>query len=686
MSAGKPRTTAEHVDLVRYLTSTMFRDVDSTHPVELHFYQARATPVQTIVVPLQFGAEPQMANTQEGSDPTTGTPARGKRPAPRGTAAYPRKRAVSACQVCRARRTKCDNAKPACSFCRKVGAVCIQSAVDLSSFDPASLRILERLDDIESILQRNELGNKQLAYTIPAAPEYPESLQDVQLLPGNLEQYLEWHFLQPFRVLPQTHLLAVLRQHQTGSPSHAFTPSPTSTNADLEPRTTRILVDNFFQYCHVKNPILSNEREVRQMISYVSLHGIDWSPQSCLTLLICALGAISTPFGESTATLPGTAAYATSQSYFQAAQKRLGSLVATSGVVEAQCLFLAGVYSMCLFKPTHAWRYFSQALACCQEFDFITHTAPIWGDTETFEMQHDPEALSIAEQAIYWSSWKSERELRSALQPQDYPLPDKERALYPAFFPTPPPPSDTSPEEAENVHATRETDGWYFYLSEISLRRLASRQSADILDLRPSTNLIDALVTSLPGRETQVEQWVSSLPTTLSLQAPPDQDDVTRFVIRGHLINLYEMLYWPFLDAYISNLDLAQSRSSVAILQANIPIADDRLKQLAEKSLQIHVERMHVNRPGFKHRHHGTWFMIRSCTASALVLMKAASYIHQCPLPNDHVSRLVLPLGWKEAVVDAIDLNQYWEAEVPDAANRLPLLQQAWQAVEGLQE
>src|SRR5258705_2369088 len=75
-----------------------------------------------------------------------------RRPAPRGTAAYPRKRAVTACQVCRARRTRCDNKKPSCSFCEKVGAECITSSADLSSFDPASLRILERLDPPEDIL------------------------------------------------------------------------------------------------------------------------------------------------------------------------------------------------------------------------------------------------------------------------------------------------------------------------------------------------------------------------------------------------------------------------------------------------------------------------------------------------------------------------------------------------------
>lgn len=36
----------------------------------------------------------------------------------------PRKRAVTACNICRARKTKCDNARPSCSFCATTGAQC----------------------------------------------------------------------------------------------------------------------------------------------------------------------------------------------------------------------------------------------------------------------------------------------------------------------------------------------------------------------------------------------------------------------------------------------------------------------------------------------------------------------------------------------------------------------------------
>ena len=57
-----------------------------------------------------------------------------KRQTARGDASYPRKRANTACQVCRARKTKCDNRKPRCSFCERVGARCISSSsADLST-------------------------------------------------------------------------------------------------------------------------------------------------------------------------------------------------------------------------------------------------------------------------------------------------------------------------------------------------------------------------------------------------------------------------------------------------------------------------------------------------------------------------------------------------------------------------
>jgi len=37
---------------------------------------------------------------------------------------YPRRRALQACQICRARKTKCDNERPSCGSCEALGVEC----------------------------------------------------------------------------------------------------------------------------------------------------------------------------------------------------------------------------------------------------------------------------------------------------------------------------------------------------------------------------------------------------------------------------------------------------------------------------------------------------------------------------------------------------------------------------------
>ncbi|KEF56118.1 uncharacterized protein A1O9_07699 [Exophiala aquamarina CBS 119918] len=72
---------------------------------------------------------------------------------------YPRKRALKACHVCRARKTKCDNVQPTCGFCASIGVRCSfdDTEKDHSSFDAASLEILRQLGQIatsqEDLLQ-----------------------------------------------------------------------------------------------------------------------------------------------------------------------------------------------------------------------------------------------------------------------------------------------------------------------------------------------------------------------------------------------------------------------------------------------------------------------------------------------------------------------------------------------------
>ncbi len=43
----------------------------------------------------------------------------------RSSMSYPRRRAVRACQLCRTRKTKCNNFRPVCGACSQINATCI---------------------------------------------------------------------------------------------------------------------------------------------------------------------------------------------------------------------------------------------------------------------------------------------------------------------------------------------------------------------------------------------------------------------------------------------------------------------------------------------------------------------------------------------------------------------------------
>lgn len=510
-----------------------------------------------------------------------------KRPAPRGSASYTRKRAVTACQVCRARRTKCDNLKPSCSFCLKVGAKCIQSSVDFSSFDAASLQILQRLDDLEALFRKTHGGDGTAEHGDSTAPEFEEPIDRSRLLPRPIDQILEWDVLKGLRAQDQpggpTYPCANSTTQMTGSP-------PTFGFEELEPHRIKALLDSFFNHVHVKNPVL-DEQHTRNLVLRVCMHGIDWSPDACLALLVCALGTIATPLNEEYITRESDA-YRTAESFFLAAKKRLGMLIAESSIREAQCLFLAGVYSMHTFARLPAWRYFMQSLACCQTFESLTTVRQDYGALEERERRR-----IAAEQAIYWSAWKSEREVHDDLWMPGHKTAEFNIERYPAFFPTPPIHERSALAATTAAMEEREQSSWYFYLSEISLLRLRRRLASEITEFKPPSgeNFLEALANGVPDHVQEICNWVSALPHQVSIASPPEEDGICQFVLRGHLIDAYEMLYWPYVESAI---------------RSDLPsFTQTAVQDLASKGLQVHVDRIAVNTRGFRHRHHGTFSM-----------------------------------------------------------------------------
>ena len=280
-------------------------------------------------------------------------------------------------------------------------------------------------------------------------------------------------------------------------------------------------------------------------------------------------------------------------------------------------MFYSGVFLMTSMRPFAAWQQFLQGVAVCQRLNALS---PGLAD-ETTDI-----AAKQAEESVYWSCWKSERELRIEL---DFPDFNAVHYDYPAMFPSLPQGCG-----GESLRA------WYFYLAEISLWRIetTARQSMiDFVQRNPAATLND-LALHIEELETHLLSWHSSLPEPIRLDnniaISEGENDVLRFILRGRLTYNYEVLTWPFLEMLIR---FGQGSESPAM-------------EIAARGAQVHYDRLAVNREGFYHRHHGTWLMQRSSARSAGVLLALArSQFHG-----------LLPSGWSELVTATIHMMQFW--------------------------
>jgi hypothetical protein len=333
------------------------------------------------------------------------------------------------------------------------------------------------------------------------------------------------------------------------------------------------------------------------------------------------------------------------QSYFHAAQSRMSSMLCTSGILEAQCFFLSGVYLMATMRPLAAWRMFVQALTCCQVL------------MSTSE-HHDPTSGVGLQQSLYWTCFKSELELRLELNITRNPIFD---LTYPSFYPSPP----------RAIHADKEVV-WYYYLAEIALRRLGNRVLTTFHKQKPAIR--SAIAASMVQNfENQASNWLASLPPALKLDSSHRNESIThhdtaqletslRYILNAHLIDCYEMMYWHFLAHYFDS----PPSDTVSPLSPAAP-STPQIETYAAKALQVAIQRIHADSYGFRQRHHGSWLMLRSCSRSALVLLAASRH------PS---LRKLVPRGWQDAVESVKGLLRFWADECADARARLRIVEE----------
>ncbi|KAF5622962.1 heterokaryon incompatibility protein [Fusarium sp. NRRL 52700] len=526
----------------------------------------------------------------------------------RTAAMYHRKRAVTACQSCRLRKTKCDNVRPTCGFCSRSGAQCVYPGSgpdsDYSSYDPASLTILDRLNHVVSLLESrplavlvNDTGSYDSPHTVSnlsgrhasvaqplrVAPIHasrdlttlvPEDdvLQvldrpDFPSVSMNCESIMRWPIFQG--LVPEVHSFVLELDEDIESRSSDA--RGISAGRGVQEEDFIPLSKRFLAYVHVKNPIL-DVKDYKKKVKEAAENGPRWDGASCLVLISCAIACLSVPFhtetdvdGSPASTRSSTTTVVdpeTAASYYLAAKKRLGLL--QPSLLCIQCQFLCGIYEMYCLHPLQAWFHFNRA---CVDVRNI-----LWTRSQKKSSQGITQETRRLEQRLYWSCVKTEYELR-----YEIPLPPSgiTQCDYPDMFPSPPtelnsPSAYDRRGNFDDDIVPEEEKSWFYYLAEISYRRMMNRAMAVMARSGEQgwvDNICEAMEHCKEFNE-QIDLWYSHIPPQIDPKNAVHTNNELAQFLKNRELSCREWIHRPFLfyvlhqlpddEHYVRAIPLAQ--------------------------------------------------------------------------------------------------------------------------------
>ncbi|PTU18051.1 hypothetical protein P175DRAFT_0534955 [Aspergillus ochraceoroseus IBT 24754] len=542
---------------------------------------------------------------------------------------YPRKRSVRACQLCRRRKTKCDNALPKCGLCNEVGTTCTYEDSDsnLFSHDPTTLAIFERISHLVQLVEDLRSARVVANETSPLPSRTP-SLTYNNGMSGLVSPAIPSRCNLTFRISTweifdgQCLSLDPDAQFQ-GLNQCAPKVNAQHTGARIVEEDAPRLIRRFLSNVHPKNPVVDHNL----LLVYakdVAEKGLWWDGPTCLVLVACALGCISSEFRRVSVTAPGETEgnRVLADAYYAAAQRRIASLDFCS-LEYLQCLFLSGMYETYNLRLLAAWHSFHSA---CGAIQIYFHR---WGGSQSRD-----ERTTQIERQLYWSSLRSERELCIELnlpcsQLSDFPIADQ--------FPTPP--QQANLLEAYEGFSVEEM--WYYYLTEISQRcisdRILNTFYTEDNDRKWLTCPVDEMVKVATELEENLNFAISNLPAQLRYEQEELQHRELPFFTSMRIMTARESLYRPFLYRVVHSL------------QAQPAVVQDLASRCLDlcRTLTHHV--------AIQYRHHGSWLMARCAFRCGLSILAAA-----------RSGRIPVPPDWRECVEKAIATVRFWAKDASD--------------------
>lgn len=377
---------------------------------------------------------------------------------------------------------------------------------------------------------------------------------------------------------------------------------------------------------------------------------------------------------------------------------------------------------MYTLRPLLSWQYFHHASIMYQLHLKTTHG--IHGvsgllEIPTSHLDSMDRKERRLEQSLYWSCFKSECEFRVEL-----PLPQSEigNFQHPNLFPSPPSPEspavadhDGSPQSAAfsafhgassirslssgtlndahldeekllKQHAKqlcREEESWYYYLTEIALRRIGNRIiNTFFRQVRTSWLNIRPLLRIAQEFDVQVSSWSANLPPAmkhyeatsvikapmLNVQIEDPRSSVSRelsWATENRILEMRSWLYQPFLYFFIHSDSIALRNTAARLSSPSRGHIDSLLNPIAEAPPETSVvdlvpkvitsatlndeENMVLHQMitagiecnlkildvrSLRHRHHGLWYDLRSLMCASEILLGIVKSGHEDCIPG----------------------------------------------------
>lgn len=266
-------------------------------------------------------------------------------------------------------------------------------------------------------------------------------------------------------------------------------------------------------------------------------------PESCLVLLVLALGKAGTTDASSTIHEPA------GMQYFSAAWSLIPSLVINHNVISSQCIVLASIYLLYLTRPVEAWTLLSTITMKLQLH--LTNQATL-----------GPEARKLFIRVI-WNAILLESDILAELAlPQSGLIARFSNLDLPSAF-LPPPDSD-----GEDLAATLPRDDPWYLMASIYLYRLRIRISETLYSATTPTSL-NALEPVITNLDSSLSSWSSTYLDPSASVASPVQNLLG---FRYHATRA--LIYRPALHVTLSSFS---SPSSPPMATTNSMVANGTL-------------------------------------------------------------------------------------------------------------